>query len=280
MYGTRTDYEPNYCDWYTEQTPEEFIKGVYYSLEHWIAVHDDPIAWASDYLSVYSDNGLSFLKECPVLDNNYYRFDIKAHYMEQWCKENYHSFGRCARCGDVDEFYCSRGCDNECFCDAQYNDVECTCPESTMDDITPDELHDYLDDVYGSEIPDFATNDSDSVVFDILSTDGFDAYYDGVHPVILDIKETVRDAMNRICNAESAQDQLIAALAVTHLEHHNGIILRDYDRGMDFKDVDQINNEGLESLIDQELLDEFIDDDSPVSFDDYYITYGRSLEVD
>jgi hypothetical protein len=99
-----------------------------------------------------------------------------------------------------------------------------------------------------------------------LINDGFDAYYAAVYPKVSHIIDNCREVLNRIENAETPDDQIVAVLAAFHLEHHSGNVLRDYgdDYGIDYRDVQRICEEGLTAIFDSERITTFLLGD-PVS---------------
>lgn len=215
-------------------TLQEYIDGVEKSLQYWLDLHTDAKTWAEEW--TLDDIQWAF-KESPTIKNSYFTFDWKRAAYKQYAKVNRHWFICCKNCG--------------CIFENGYEDSCCDNPKF----VNPPKLADLIEWLSELEL-----ELSDDVLYDALEKDGFKTYRIALKDTIAPVVSEVKMILRAIRKARTNQDKLVAVLWGTRVYHVNGNIMSDYgDRtGLDYKMVDSIRNNGLESIFSKDEVSEFV----------------------
>lgn len=213
---------------------QEYIEGVENSLQYWLDLHTDAKTWAEEW----SMDEIQFMfKENPIIKNNYFTFNWKEAAYKRYAMKYRYMFTRCKNCG--------------CIFDAGYEDECCEHPKFVNHPSVAN-LCEWL-----SELE---LELSDDVLYDALEKDGFKVYKAALRDTIAPVVQEVKAILRAIRKAKTNQDRLVSVLWGTRVYHVNGNIMSDYgDRtGLDYRMVDSIRNNGLESIFSKEEISEFV----------------------
>jgi hypothetical protein len=223
------------------ESVEELVQATHATVKHWLDIHTDRDEWARN---MTLDEGIKYAFEMnPTMSNNYWSWSWKDAALEIWCQNNNGLFRACESCGCMYEY----GCKNCCEADEYDDDV----PSSES---LNQWLKEYEDDYM------IACMIDEYTLEEALLTKGFDSYREVMVSIVGGIEENCRDVLDRIENAETPDDQLVAVLAAFHLEHHTGNVLKDYGSGfgIDYQDVVRVCEEGINILFDSEQITTFL----------------------
>ena len=221
-----------------ESSIETYVKAVRATLDHWLKIHTDREAWVENWLGgcdvryIYdSSNG--------ELSNNYFTFGwanaTKKYHAENTADE----YTRCDQCGAIGYIG-----DEEYICECEDADFEEPSAGDVLEHIDMNEASYY----------------SDDELLKSLVNDGFDCYSDALDVVISGIVDEVTEIIESIDSAEDSQSLLVAVLYGTRVYHVHGNIFSNYggDIGLEPDFIDNIRNNGLNSVYSNEEIAEFI----------------------
>jgi len=84
---------------------ESFCAAVHATLQFWLDIHTDPIAWAHSWVEI---DGYANLQEAcsyePILANSYFSFDWRNAALRMYADEYRDNWRQCQVCGSIDEF--------------------------------------------------------------------------------------------------------------------------------------------------------------------------------
>lgn len=221
-------------------TIENYVEGVQNALQFWLDIHTIAEKWAEQWIL---DNDPSYtFKECPVIKNNYFEFKWKESALRQMAEDDKHLFNVCNGCGCINENGFDCGCEEE--------------GEGEGDEPTTEDLFYWLQELDAQ--PD------DSALLESLEKEGFKIYQEALSSIIAPVVGEVTDVLKAIHDAESREDTLRAVLWGTRVYHVHGNIMQDYsnhvnyDVEIDYKIIDSIRNDGLESVFSREEIEEYL----------------------
>lgn len=226
------------------KTVEDYIEAVRLTLSYWLAIHTDAECWATEWL-VDGDPEYT-LRECPVISNNYFSFDLKKIALKLYVEATYINAQRCSHCGiilfDGEECYDCKDDDD--------------CGEEDLHDteVTSDELMEYFGDTdcLPSNLSDF--------VFDALVKEGFEIYQQALSGTISGCVEEMEDALGQYDECETNEDLLSWALKATAIYHVHGEVVRDYGEkvGLEYNMVNNIRNTSIREVFGEEEIEAFL----------------------
>jgi len=223
-------------------TIEEYVEGVKAALQYWLDIHTNAEEWAKQWTM---DDAEYYFKECPVLENDYFSFDWKDAVLKQWCKENLNLFVICSNCG--------------CIFEDGFEDEEC-CDESDFIECEEEDLYNWMDELGadGLQFPEY-------MLLDALIEQGFPIYREALEPITAGVEEEIAEVLEAIEAAPTNQDRLLAVMWGTRVYHVNGNIMSDYGEqvnyNLDYQMINNIRNNGLESVFSKEEIQEYINND-------------------
>lgn len=222
-----------------EYTIDEFVDDVERTLQYWLDAHTCPEAWANSWL--LDDDPHYTLKESPIISNSYFRFDLQRSALRSYAKRHREHWTRCKNCGSISEF-------GYCGCEKPEKQVRVSISELTETLIE-----------FGYQ--DIVSNED---IVDAMETEGFKAYTNGIKGLIAPVVSEVKEVLKAIRRAKTNEDRLQAVLWGTRVYHVHGNIMNDYTSyaGVDYEQwklIDQVRNDGLESVWSSEELKEFLE---------------------
>lgn len=219
-------------------TLKDYIEAVENTLQYWLDVHTVAEKWAEGWI-IDDDAEYSF-KERPVIKNNYFTFNWKESALRKMAENDKHLYNVCPNCGCINE-------DGYEYC--------CEEPEQG-EEPSAEDMAQWLEDI--DAIP------SERDLRESLEEEGFKVYSEALSAVISPVVDEVTDVLKAIRDAEEAEDKLRAVLWGTRVYHVHGNIMSDYsdkinyDIELDYKLIDSIRNDGLESVFSREEIDEYL----------------------
>lgn len=220
-------------------TIEEYIEAVENALQYWLDIHTVAEKWAESWI-MDEDVNYTF-KECPVIENNYFKFDWRKAALTKMAESEKHLFNVCLNCGVINE-----------------NRFENCCEEpETGEEPSTDELAYWLEEL--------EVQPSERALLESLEDEGFKAYTEALSVIISPFVEEVADVLGAIRSAETPEDTLQAVLWGTRVYHVHGNIMTDYSEKinynieLDYKLIDSIRNNGLESVFSREEISAYLE---------------------
>lgn len=229
--------------------PASFCKAARNTLQFWLDVHTARDAWAENRLI---DDVQYAFEQTPIISNDFFHFDWRAAAYRTLASEYSTDFEQCAHCGSIWEAYSF-----DCNCVEYDNEDDELCAESVpIDDLGT--LTSYLQE--------FEYPLLDCILERALWSEGFDAYREALEPVTAGIEEEIKECLDAIAAAASNYDLIQAVLWATRVYHVTGNIMEDYGdyTGLDYRTIDDVRNNGLESLFDRDEIREFITEESKI----------------
>jgi hypothetical protein len=223
------------------ESVDELVQATHATVKYWLDIHTDRDAWARN---MTLDEGCKYAFEMnPTMSNNYWSWSWKDAALEIWCQNNNGLFRECAECHVMYEYGCKNCCNRD---DDDDNVPSSEALQAWLSDNEDDEIIACMIDEYTLE--------------EALLTKGFVSFRDTMYTITCVIEDNCRTLLDRIENAETPDDQLVAVLAAFHLEHHTGNVLEDYgsQHGIDYEDVKRVCEEGLNVLFDSERITSFL----------------------
>lgn len=235
------DYQPpEYID--ASASIENLVIAIKNSLQYWLDIHTNPVAWANEWTEC--EDWKYLLESQPILENNYFTFDLEAACSKQLAKEYIHDNEviRCTSCN--------------CLLFQGWDCEECDNPDyDSLSDDDLEELTEWLQDM-GID----SDGIQESIIRDAMIYEGFQVYQDALESTIRSVVEEVQEALQRYDTLETNEDRLFWAMNASAILHINGNICTDYgDRiGLDYQFVCSYRDNGLESVFSKEEIREYI----------------------
>jgi hypothetical protein len=220
-------------------TLEEYMEAVKNTLQYWLDIHTNAEKWAQAW--IVDDDPQYTLKECPTISNDYFTFDLKAAVIKYWVRDNRHLFNVCKGCNCINETGYGCGCGEEKEGEGRIPSiVDLTC---WMEDIGTDGLQ--ID---------------DDQIIDALKNDGFKVYRAALKDIVAPVVGEVKDVLKSFRKAKNPAEILQCATWANHVCHVHGNIIKDYGEqfGIDYKTVDSVSQDGLQSIFSAEEIEEFL----------------------
>lgn len=214
-------------------TLQEYIFDCKDTLQYWLKMHTDAETWAESW----SEGGdwSWLLENVPVMRNDYFSFDLRDYVAKYVAEQDLNYYQTCVECGTIQD---SGG--DECEdCGGELRDTELG----------------ELEELYGgdvlSEVP-------ENIIRRIVENEGFEAYTEGIGPVIEPIVEEIESCLEQI-DSENPADVLLALTWANHIMHVTGNIFEDYWQGaIDYDDICAIAEDGFAAYFGEEEVKEFL----------------------
>lgn len=215
-------------------TVEQYVDAVESTLQYWLDSHTKADKWAEGWL-IDGEAEYTF-KQLSKLENNYFSFDWRKSAMTQLARNTRYMYNRCKNCGMLNDGY--------------------DCCENPKLGGHPSigELAEWLIEV--DVIP------SERELMESLIKDGFKVYKSALKDIIAPVVSEVKDVLKSIRTAKTNEDKLQAVLWGTRVYHVHGNIMSDYGSlaqyEVEYGDIDNIRNNGLESVFSREEISEYL----------------------
>ena len=213
---------------------EEYYEGVCQAFQSWVNDHYDLDTWMEQYDSIeyaYENSG-------GVLENDFigWNFDWKQAAISYALKN---------MCG----VYCPE-CDIRTV--YEYGDSpECECDGEEHEEMDDNAVAEYMDEM---EVT-ISEWDMESALSDL----GFPSYLDALESSHGGVCDTIKGGLERLTEYDDVQDLMCTLLWVTNVYHASGHLLEDRGYDLDMDMVDEVRNNGLNSVWDREEIEEFME---------------------
>ncbi len=206
---------------------QEYEGMVKQTMQHWLNIHTNARQWAEawsldgDWLYTY--------KESPVISNNYFTFDLRAHVTRQIAKRTQSFYFKC-KCGII--------WGNGDYCDQ--------CQNAKEKKVSINELAEWLSEC---EIQPDAQDIENAMI-----QEGFKVYRAALKDTTHSIESELKDCLKQLQRAKSLEQKIQALTWANHIAHVNGMVIRDYGEqfGLDYKFVERVSQEGIGNVFDLE----------------------------
>jgi len=218
-------------------TLPEYIEKVESTLKYWLDVHTNPAKWADSWC--VDDDWQYTIRECPVIKNNYFEFDIRKHLARYIAKRDRGYYNTCRKCGLIFEsWYTGEKCDD---CGASFR-------KTTIAELTK-----WLEG-YGEDL-----SASDDVIREVLIKEGFKVYREALSDIIAGTVEEVKDCLKQFKTHNPAK-LLQAVTWANHVMHVHGNIVQDYGEyaELDYDLVNEVSQNSLAGAFGQSAIDEYL----------------------